>query len=95
MAASLRITAHARDLVLHVDVDPGMGQFFLGDARRVQQVLTNLIGNAVKFTEVAMCAWPSACMGEQVHIAVHDTGIGIPADRLDKIFAPFTQAIPR
>ncbi|QKY09407.1 PAS domain S-box protein [Janthinobacterium lividum] len=92
VAASLRITAHARDLVLHVDVDPGMGQFFLGDARRVQQVLTNLIGNAVKFTEVGHVRVAVGMWGEQVHIAVHDTGIGIPADRLDKIFAPFTQA---
>ncbi|MNK55748.1 Sensory/regulatory protein RpfC [compost metagenome] len=92
VAASLRITAHARDLVLHVDVDPGMGQFFLGDARRVQQVLTNLIGNAVKFTEVGHVRVAVGMQGEQVHIAVHDTGIGIPADRLDKIFAPFTQA---
>ncbi|WP_035819321.1 PAS domain S-box protein [Janthinobacterium sp. RA13] len=92
VAASLRVTAHARDLVLHVDVDPGMGQFFLGDARRVQQVLTNLIGNAVKFTEVGHVRVAVGMQGEQVHIAVHDTGIGIPADRLDKIFAPFTQA---
>jgi len=92
VAASLRITAQARDLVLHVDVDPGMGQFFLGDARRLQQVLTNLIGNAVKFTEVGHVRVAVAMQGEQVHIAVHDTGIGIPADRLDKIFAPFTQA---
>ena len=92
VAASLRITAQARDLVLHVDVDPGMAQFFLGDARRLQQVLTNLIGNAVKFTEVGHVRVAVAMQGEQVHIAVHDTGIGIPADRLDKIFAPFTQA---
>ena len=92
VAASLRITAHARELVLHVDIDPGMGQFFLGDARRIQQVLTNLIGNAVKFTEVGHVRVAVGMQGEQVHIAVHDTGIGIPADRLDKIFAPFTQA---
>nr|WP_314606382.1 PAS domain S-box protein [uncultured Janthinobacterium sp.] len=92
VAASLRVTAQARDLVLHVDVDPGMGQFFLGDARRVQQVLTNLIGNAVKFTEVGHVRVAVGMQGEKVHIAVHDTGIGIPADRLDKIFAPFTQA---
>ncbi|KAB8041683.1 PAS domain S-box protein [Janthinobacterium aquaticum] len=92
VAASLRITAHTRGLSLQVDIDPGMGQFFLGDARRVQQVLTNLIGNAVKFTEVGHVRVAVSMQGALVHIAVHDTGIGIPADRLDKIFAPFTQA---
>ncbi|MGK5080015.1 PAS domain S-box protein [Janthinobacterium sp. HLX7-2] len=92
VAASLRISAQARDLVLHVDIDPGMGQFFLGDARRVQQVLTNLIGNAVKFTEVGHVRVAVDMQGASVHIAVHDTGIGIPEDRLEKIFAPFTQA---
>jgi len=92
VAASLRVTAQSRNLALHVDYDPGIGQFFLGDARRIQQVLTNLIGNAVKFTEAGHVRVAVDMQGDLVHIAVHDTGIGIPADRLEKIFAPFTQA---
>ena len=92
VAASLRITANNKEIELLVDYDPRAGQFFLGDARRIQQVLTNLIGNAVKFTEVGQVRVAVDMQGASVHIAVHDTGIGIPADRLDKIFAPFTQA---
>ena len=68
----------------------------MGDVGRVRQVLVNLLGNAVKFTEKGeVCVTASATARDDgqhtFHIAVRDTGIGIPADRLDRLFKAFTQ----
>jgi signal transduction histidine kinase/CheY-like chemotaxis protein len=73
-------------------VEPGLGRQ-LGDAPRVRQILTNLVGNAVKFTaqgEVTVEAKPAAEPG-CVQFVVADTGIGIPHDHLQTLFQPFTQ----
>jgi signal transduction histidine kinase len=69
----------------------------LGDAIRIRQVLINLIGNAIKFTERGRIAVSVACVrksgGEaSLELAVEDTGIGIPTDKLQMIFEKFTQA---
>ena len=78
-------------------VDPGLPQWFLGDAGRLQQVLNNLVGNALKFTpngSVTLEAqqvqnWKGPCC--KILFSVTDTGIGIPADKLGTLFEPFTQ----
>ncbi len=69
-----------------------------GDVTRVRQILTNLLSNAVKFTEqgeivVRVEPWGSVATGEplEVHVAVRDSGIGIPADRQHLLFQPFSQ----
>ncbi len=80
-------------------IDPGVPGLMLGDGNRVRQILVNLVGNALKFTsagEVVVTLRPApATSGEaarpRVEFAVRDTGIGIPADRLDRLFKPFTQ----
>jgi hypothetical protein len=69
---------------------------FVGDPGRVRQVLTNLMGNAVKFTEtghvlVRVTGLEAAGGACDVHVAVEDTGIGIAADKLDHIFGEFSQ----
>jgi signal transduction histidine kinase/CheY-like chemotaxis protein len=69
----------------------------VGDVTRLRQVLANLVGNAVKFTAVGevvvtVSATPLAPGCLEVHVAVRDTGIGIPADRVEKLCEPFTQA---
>lgn len=65
---------------------------FRGDALRIRQVLTNLLGNAIKFTPQGSVTLTVTHIGSVVSMEVRDTGIGIAPDRLDSIFAPFTQA---
>ncbi|MFD0859310.1 response regulator [Roseovarius aquimarinus] len=87
----------ARDQGLEIllDYDLFMPTEFVGDPGRMRQVLTNLMGNAVKFTEkghVLIRVTGTTEAGEaQVHIAVEDTGIGIPADKVDHVFGEFNQ----
>ncbi|HXS26932.1 MAG TPA: two-component regulator propeller domain-containing protein [Steroidobacteraceae bacterium] len=73
------------------------GQALLGDPLRVRQILMNLIGNAIKFTErgrvvVEATVEPVAKDGAQLQLSVCDTGIGMDAETMEKIFDPFTQA---
>ena len=89
---SLRLSAEIKGLGLTVNIDPETGEFFKGDPMRIRQVLTNLTGNAIKFTKygtVNVAAFPD---GDQIHITVRDSGIGIAEDRLERIFDPFAQA---
>ena len=87
-----RLGAEGKGLQLHLDYPATVSDFFCGDPLRLQQVLTNLLGNAVKFTQHGeVCLKVSGEPGA-VRLAVKDTGIGIAADRLEKIFEPFAQA---
>ncbi|MEG6504607.1 PAS domain-containing hybrid sensor histidine kinase/response regulator [Nitratidesulfovibrio sp. 1201_IL3209] len=89
--------AAERGLTLRVSVDRRIPRHLRGDAMRLRQVLFNLVGNAVKFTdhgEVAVEAWrvqASRSRGCRVLFTVRDTGIGIAEDRLKDIFEPFVQ----
>ena len=63
-----------------------------GDCRRLTQILFNLVGNAVKFTEHGGISVVADCAGDHLLITVRDSGIGIPAAKLDKVLQPFYQA---
>ncbi len=78
-------------------IDPAVPSYLRGDPGRIRQIITNLVGNAIKFTrkgEVVISATMKSDRDEQVTVLfeIQDTGIGIPASRLSAIFDPFTQA---
>ena len=77
---------------LLVRVGPDLPPRVLGDPGRWRQILVNLVGNAIKFTAQGHVLIDLARQSGGVVLSVCDTGMGIPADRLGKLFAPFTQA---
>ncbi len=88
--------AHGKGLELSMYVDPGVPAEVIGDATRLRQVLVNLVGNGVKFTErgeVFVHVGAAAQTDDSVEllVSVRDTGIGIPADRQGALFSAFTQ----
>lgn len=92
----LGINARQKGLDLSFKVDDAIDTSIYSDKLRLQQVLINLIGNAIKFTEhgsvkVNVCREADPISGYRVNFEVTDTGIGIPKDRFDDIFEPFNQ----
>ena len=89
--------ATQKNLELLARIEPDVPGVVIGDVTRVRQVVVNLVGNALKFTakgEVVLNIGASAPGADGSHVitfGVHDTGIGIPVDRRDRLFQPFSQ----
>ncbi|MBI4964579.1 MAG: response regulator [Desulfomonile tiedjei] len=93
---SMRVHAQTKNLSLVAQIASDLPNPLVGDPGRVRQILVNLLGNAIKFTEsgqVTVRVAVDSLTGTDLvlHFAVSDTGIGMPESKLEEIFAPFTQ----
>ena len=89
----LSLEAGKKALSLHLDYPPEEPEFFQGDALRIHQVLLNLLSNAIKFTAIGSVTLHVRQGPEQwLHVQVQDTGIGMTAEQLSRVFTPFAQA---
>ncbi|MBX7134602.1 MAG: response regulator [Fimbriimonadaceae bacterium] len=89
--------AHQKGLELSMHVDPRMPTNVMGDPTRIRQIVTNLVGNAVKFTTAGEIDISATTMGESedsisIQLCVRDTGIGIPPEKVHRVFESFAQA---
>jgi signal transduction histidine kinase/DNA-binding response OmpR family regulator len=97
MTRSLSYRAHQKNLELVHDIRSDVPLQLLGDPGRLRQVLVNLIGNAIKFTDrgevvITVTREADQAAGVRLHFVVNDTGPGIPEEKRRLIFEPFTQA---
>ncbi len=88
--------AREKEIELNYELEDGGNRFYRGDPLRVRQILLNLVSNAVKFTpdgevKVKVTSRRESEQTYLLHLAVEDTGIGIPANKMDRLFVPFSQ----
>lgn len=92
-----QVTGRSKDLAVSGVIDPAVRRTWLGDVQRLRQVLVNLLGNAIKFTEQGAIVLrverePNGPVGrERIRFAVEDTGVGIADEAIGKLFQPFSQ----
>jgi signal transduction histidine kinase/CheY-like chemotaxis protein len=96
VVALFRANAEAKGLALVLDLEPMVADRVLGDSQRLKQVLLNLVGNAIKFTErggvsLRLSALHSRDDAARVRFEVVDSGIGLRAEALERLFEPFHQ----
>jgi PAS domain S-box-containing protein len=94
---SLALRAHSKQLELAYRISPNVPEYFLGDVGRLRQILVNLVGNAIKFTEEGEIVIDVSCPLRSSNIAqlrfsVRDTGIGIAPEKQKSVFGKFEQA---
>jgi len=97
VVALMRVRAKAKGLPLNAQFEGPIPKTILSDPTRLRQILINVVGNAIKFTETGSVHIVTSLLhgpGEEpkLQFVVIDTGIGIPADKIEEIFKPFTQS---
>ena len=97
VASLMRIRAVAKGLLLKVMYDGPLPETICSDPTRLRQVLINLVGNAIKFTETGSIEIVVRLLNSEgddprLQLTVTDSGIGIPEEKIEKLFSPFTQA---
>jgi two-component system, sensor histidine kinase and response regulator len=97
MMKSVALRADAKGLELLLEMSPQTPDYVVGDPMRLRQIVLNLVGNAIKFTpagEVLLAVRPEGASADDLclHFEIRDTGIGIPREKQDLIFEPFSQA---
>jgi two-component system sensor histidine kinase/response regulator len=97
--AAYNLSKRAQDKGLEIAclIDPEMNTFLHGDPGRLRQILVNLIGNAIKFTDQGEIVISAESINDNpdhttIHFSIQDSGVGIPANRLNAVFERFTQA---
>ncbi len=94
--APLAITAKDKNLDLHIDLDENLADYYRGDPVRINQVITNLVSNAIKFTSMGSVTFHAgferqASGAGRIRFTVADTGIGISEQARMKLFTPYVQ----
>jgi len=91
VASMLRVKATEKGIGFHVEIAPDAAGDFIGDSLRIRQILLNLAGNAVKFTERGEVRLRVERLPRGLRFEVSDSGIGIPAEARERIFSNFSQ----
>ena len=96
VANIISVKVSEKDIEFHIRKAPDMPTFYLGDPTRLEQILLNLVSNAVKFTEHGSVCLTVASKGQNdlpcfVAFSVQDTGIGMDAEQMKRLFTPFDQ----
>jgi signal transduction histidine kinase/FixJ family two-component response regulator len=92
VAVAMRVLAQSKQVEIHEQIGPDVPPYVMGDPIRLQQILTNLTGNAVKFTKQGDVWLRARVEGDELIFEVRDTGIGISEEARERLFQPFTQA---
>ena len=92
----LRLKAEGKGLFIRGDIGEGVPEVLTGDPTRIRQILINLVGNAIKFTDkggitIGVHLESAEDLKIRLRFSVTDTGIGIPRERMDRLFRPFSQ----
>jgi len=87
-----KIQTNQKNLILNLNLSNNLPKIVFGDENRIRQILINIIGNAIKFTESGSITIDADWISEKLIVTISDTGIGIDNDKLKEIFSPFKQS---